>query len=207
MRNHASPRNRGPNQIIQLLVTPDRQLKVTRRYPLHLKVLGRVPGQLQDLRRQIFQKGRRVHGSSCSNASMARGATFQVTMDPSDWKLESCTCRSGNHFRIGSAAVLAGSVLFTHLYRFYFELVFNFHSHFDFLKAKRLPKAVLWGLYFFWVEEKLVFWLSLVTNLSVVPYLFCLLFLVEIHWRTTYLLYRVHLIEQLPSMWRNIKVH
>lgn len=49
MRNDTSASDGRLDQTVQLLVTPDGQLQVTRRDTLHLQILGRVTGQLENL--------------------------------------------------------------------------------------------------------------------------------------------------------------
>lgn len=44
------------DQRVQLLVSPDGQLEMARRYPLHLQVLGGVTSQLQHLSGEILSR-------------------------------------------------------------------------------------------------------------------------------------------------------
>ena len=62
MRQHASERDRRPDQRIQLLVTADRELQVAGRDALHLEIFGGVAGQLEDLGGQVFEHGGYVDG-------------------------------------------------------------------------------------------------------------------------------------------------
>jgi hypothetical protein len=71
----------GLDQGVQLLVPADRQLEVPRGDALHLEVPARVPGQLHDLRRQVLQDGRRVHGRRRPHPLAGLCAILQVAVD------------------------------------------------------------------------------------------------------------------------------
>ena len=94
MGDDTTTRNGGLDQRIQLLVSTDGKLKVTRSDSLHFQVLGGVAGQLEHLSGQILQDSRAVDGSCGADPAVAGGPALQVPVDTSDRKLKSCPCRS-----------------------------------------------------------------------------------------------------------------
>merc|ERR1711998_639655 len=61
VRDHTTTSNGSLDECVQLLVSTNRQLKMARGDTLHLKVLGRVTGQLQHLGSEVLQDGSAVH--------------------------------------------------------------------------------------------------------------------------------------------------
>ena len=57
------------DQGVQLLVTTDGQLEMSRSDPLHLEILGCVPGQLKHLSGEILKDSRAVDSCSGSNSA------------------------------------------------------------------------------------------------------------------------------------------
>ena len=53
MRDDSASGDGRLDERVQLLVTTDGELQVARRDTLHLQILGRVAGQLEDLNREI----------------------------------------------------------------------------------------------------------------------------------------------------------
>ena len=74
-------------KLVELLIVPDGQLKVTRDDPGFLVVPGSVPGKLKDLGRKILHDGSEVDRSATSNPS-AVVSLAEVTMDPSNRELQ-----------------------------------------------------------------------------------------------------------------------
>ena len=74
-------------KLVELLIVPDGQLKVTRDDPGFLVVPGSVPGKLKDLGREILNDSSEVDRSATSNPS-AVVSLAEVTMDPSHRELE-----------------------------------------------------------------------------------------------------------------------
>ena len=74
--------NRCLDQCVQLLVSTDRQLEMSWSDPLHLQILGRVPGQLEHLGGEVLQDGGAVDGGGGANTPGGEGAALQVTVDP-----------------------------------------------------------------------------------------------------------------------------
>ena len=77
-------------QLVQLLVIPDGQLKMTRDDSALLVVSGSIPSQLQDLSRQVLEHGRHVNRSSSTN-SLGVVSFSQKTVDSSNWELQTCS--------------------------------------------------------------------------------------------------------------------
>ena len=69
VRDDASSSNRGLDQRVQLLVSPDGELEMSGGDSLHLQVLTGVAGQLEDLSREVLQDGGAVDGSGGSNTA------------------------------------------------------------------------------------------------------------------------------------------
>lgn len=75
-------------QLVQLLVVPDGQLKVTGDDPGLLVVTGSVASQLEDLSCEVLHDGGHVDGSSSSDA-LSVVSLPQQTVDTSDGELKS----------------------------------------------------------------------------------------------------------------------
>lgn len=85
MRQDTTSRDRGPNEQVELFVTSDSQLKVSRRYSLDLQVFRSIAwnrtlvrqyvvlheshtGQLQNFSREVFHDGSHVYCCLGSNS-------------------------------------------------------------------------------------------------------------------------------------------
>ena len=81
-------------QLVQLLVITDGQLKVTGDDPGLLVVTGSIAGQLEDLSCQVLHDGSHVDwGTSSHTGSIVSLA--EQTVDTSNWELESSTAGPG----------------------------------------------------------------------------------------------------------------
>jgi hypothetical protein len=78
----------GLDQRVQLLVPPDGELEVAGRDALHLEVLAGVPGQFQNLRRQVLEDGGRVDGRRGPHPVALVDAPLQEAVDPTDGELQ-----------------------------------------------------------------------------------------------------------------------
>ena len=111
VRDDPASSNRCLDQRVQLLVSTDRQLEMSRGDPLHLQILGCVAGQLEHLGGEVLQDGRAVDGGSGSNSARGGCTRFEVTVDPENGcfeekkmensTLESQTCRQGTEDQHG----------------------------------------------------------------------------------------------------------
>lgn len=75
------------DQSVKLFVTSDGEEQVSWRDSLHLKVLGGVTGQLQDLGSEVFEDGSAVDGRSGTDSAVGTHSRFQESMDSSDGEL------------------------------------------------------------------------------------------------------------------------
>lgn len=89
VRDDTTAGDRRLDQAVQLLVSADGELQVTRRDTLHLQILGRVAGQLEDLSGQVLEDGSGVDSRGRTDASVASRAVLQVPVDTTDGELES----------------------------------------------------------------------------------------------------------------------
>lgn len=107
VRQHASLGDGDlAQQLVQLLVVADGQLQVTGDDSRLLVVAGSVPSQLQDLSRQVFEHRCQVDGGASTDA-LGVVALPQQSVDPTDWKLESCTGRTAFGLRLCFSATFA----------------------------------------------------------------------------------------------------
>ena len=72
---------------VELLIVPDGQLKVTGDDPGLLVVPGSVPSQLEDFGSEVLHDSGEVDGGTSSNP-LSVVASAEMTMDPSNWELE-----------------------------------------------------------------------------------------------------------------------
>ena len=81
-------------QLVELLVVPDSELKVTRVDPGLLVVPGGVAGELEDLRGEVLHDGSEVDGSSSTNKSGVVSFAKE-TMDPANGELKASAAGTG----------------------------------------------------------------------------------------------------------------
>ena len=86
------------DQRVQLFVSSDRQLQVTRVDSLHFQVFACIASQLEHLGRQIFEDGSAVDSGRGANSSVTGRARLQVTMYTTNGKLK--TSSSGTRHRL-----------------------------------------------------------------------------------------------------------
>ena len=77
-------------QLVQLLVIPDGQLKVTGDDSALLVVSGSVASQLQNLGGQILENSGQINGSSCAN-SLSVVTLAEKSVDTTHRELKSCS--------------------------------------------------------------------------------------------------------------------
>ena len=108
VRDDTAARDRGLDERVELLITRNGELEVTRRDTLHLEVLGRVAGKLENLSGKVLEDGSRVDGGRGSDAAVGRDARLEVTVDTADRELEAGALRAGLGGLRGLLAVLSG---------------------------------------------------------------------------------------------------
>ena len=88
VRDNSTSGDGGLDQGVQLLVSPDGELKMPWRDPLHLEVLGGVSGQLQNLGGEVLEDGSGVHGGGGTDAAVLVNALLEETVDTTDRELQ-----------------------------------------------------------------------------------------------------------------------
>lgn len=83
--------NDGPDEGVELFISADGQLQVSRSDTLDLEILGCVAGQLEELSSEVLENGACVHSGLCADADVVGTASLEMTVDTSDWELWSCT--------------------------------------------------------------------------------------------------------------------
>jgi len=91
MRDDSASGDGRLDERVQLLVTTDGELQVARRDTLHLQILGRVAGQLEDLSSEVLEDGSAVHGGGGTDTAVRGGPVLQVTVDPAHGELKPST--------------------------------------------------------------------------------------------------------------------
>merc|ERR1719197_1988453 len=91
VRDDTTASNGGFDQRIELFVTTNGQLQVTRCDTLHFQIFGSVASQLEHFGGQILQNGRSVHGGSRTDTAARSRTRFQETVDTTDRKLQTGT--------------------------------------------------------------------------------------------------------------------
>ena len=87
MRNHTTTSNGCLDESIELLITTDRELKMTRSDTLDFQVLGSISGELENLGGQVLHDGCGVHGGSSSNTLLLGNTLFQVSVHTTNGEL------------------------------------------------------------------------------------------------------------------------
>ena len=80
-------------KLVELLIVADGELDVSWHNSGLLVVLGGVSGELEDLSGEVLKDGSEVHWGTGSDSGTV-GAELEVSVDTSDWELESSTRRS-----------------------------------------------------------------------------------------------------------------
>ena len=93
MRQHASKRNRRPNQCIKFLIPSNGKLQVTWRDTFDLQILCRVTGQLQNFCGQVFEDGGEVDGGLGTDARLLSRYRAEVTLYAAAGKLRESLCQ------------------------------------------------------------------------------------------------------------------
>lgn len=101
VRDHSTPGDGGLDQRVELLVTADRELEMARRDTLHLEVLAGVPGELEDLGREVLQYCRRVDRGRCTDPLALLDRVLEETVDTTDGELSRSRYRRAVDFRLG----------------------------------------------------------------------------------------------------------
>ncbi|GMR48248.1 hypothetical protein PMAYCL1PPCAC_18443, partial [Pristionchus mayeri] len=95
------------DQSVKLLISSDGEMKMSGSDSLHLQILRGVSGQLENLKREIFQNGSRVDSSSGTNTSVGGSSLLEESVDTTDRELQTSSRRTRDHLKLGLARVLA----------------------------------------------------------------------------------------------------
>ena len=87
--NDTTSSDGGLDEGVELLVSSDGELEMPWGDSLHLKILGRVSGQLENLGGEVLEDCGRVDGGGASDAATLGGPALQVTVDTTDRELKS----------------------------------------------------------------------------------------------------------------------
>jgi hypothetical protein len=99
------------DEAIELLISSDRQKKMSGRNSLHLELLAAVAGQLEDFSTEVLHDGRGVDCSSGTNTLTAVDSVLQESVDSSDRELETSTRRSRLRGSLGRGGLSALAAL------------------------------------------------------------------------------------------------
>ena len=87
VRDHAAASNGGLDERVELLVTADGELQVAGGDALHLKVLARVTGELEDLGGEVLKDSGGVDGGGGANALRCGDPLLEEPMDTANGEL------------------------------------------------------------------------------------------------------------------------
>jgi hypothetical protein len=91
VRDDTAASNSGLDEGVELLVTTDGELQVTRCDALDLEVLGGIAGQLENLGGEVLEDGSAVNSSRSADAALRRNGLLQEPVDTADRKLHKGT--------------------------------------------------------------------------------------------------------------------
>jgi len=87
MRKNTPEGDSGADESVQLFISTDRKLQVTRRDPLYLEILRSVTREFQDFGGEVFENGSHIDSSLCSDAHFVLCVVFEETLDATAGKL------------------------------------------------------------------------------------------------------------------------
>ncbi len=99
VRQDTTSGNRGAHQRVELLVSSNRQLQVSRRDALHAQVLRCIACKFEHLGGEVLQDRRGVDGGLGTDADVVLRAVLEVTVDTTDRELRSIKTESAETCR------------------------------------------------------------------------------------------------------------
>ena len=75
------------DESVELFVTSDSELEMSWSDSLHLKILGSVTGELENLSGQVLKDGGAVNCGSSSDSAVGAHSALQDSVDSSNWEL------------------------------------------------------------------------------------------------------------------------
>ena len=91
VRDDTAASNSGLDEGVELLITTDGELQVTRCNALDLEILRGIAGQLENLGGEVFEDGSAVNSSRSADAALRRNGLLQEPVDTADRKLHKGT--------------------------------------------------------------------------------------------------------------------
>lgn len=88
VRDHTTASNSSLDESVELLITSDSELEVSRCNSLHLEILASVSGELEDLSSQVLEDSSSINGRSCSNSAVSANSTLQESVNSSNGELK-----------------------------------------------------------------------------------------------------------------------
>jgi len=88
MRQYTTEGDGGADERVELLITTDRKLQVTRGNTLNLQVLCGVACQLENFGGEVFEDGGDVYSCLCADAHLVLGLRLEETLDTAAWELQ-----------------------------------------------------------------------------------------------------------------------
>ena len=119
VRDHTTASNGSLDQGVVLFIAADSKLKVARGDALHLKVLGGVTGELENLSSEVLKNGSRINSRSGTDAGAGVNSALQETVDSShgELKVKKVKSTQENEFnglrKLGSERVVKLELLLT----------------------------------------------------------------------------------------------
>lgn len=88
VRDHTTASNGSLDESVELLITSDSELEVSRCNSLHLEILASVSGELEDLSSQVLEDSSSINGRCCSNSAVSANSTLQESVNSSNGELK-----------------------------------------------------------------------------------------------------------------------
>lgn len=87
VRDDTTASDGGLNESIELFITSDGELKVSRCDSFHLEVLASVSGELENLSGQVLKDSCGVHGRSSTYSAVSAHSALQESVNSSNGEL------------------------------------------------------------------------------------------------------------------------
>lgn len=88
VRNDTTASDSGFDKSVELFVTSDGELKMSRSNSLDLKILGCVTCKLEDLSGQVLKDSSTVNCRGSTDSAVGTNSSFQKSVNSSDWELK-----------------------------------------------------------------------------------------------------------------------
>ena len=88
VRDHTTASNGGLDESVELFITSDSELEVSRGDSFHLEILASVSGELKNLSCQVLEDSCSINGRSGSNSAVSANSTLQESVNSSNGELK-----------------------------------------------------------------------------------------------------------------------